>query len=153
VLANHVTTDKGANDHTESWQAPSTTEPGRIVRYREQAFAAATGKLSSETYYDPEKLHVDGTPAHTVAGASWVESYAETALVPNMPVSTHDVSETWTVVADDETLKVPAGTFKGVIHLQKKGNSLKEYWYLRGVGKLKETGTQTEELTAYTLVP
>jgi hypothetical protein len=41
----------------------------------------------------------------------------------------------------------------GVVHLQKVGNSTKEYWYARGVGKLKETGTQTEELTAYDLKP
>lgn len=149
VLANHVTTDKGAKDHTESWQAPSAAEPGRIVRYRELAFSAATGKLSSETYYDPEKLHIDGTPAHTVAGATWTEEYTE--LVVGEPAGI--TIETWTVIADDETLTVPAGTFEGVIHLRKKGNSTKDYWYQRGVGKLKETGSQTEELTAYSLVP
>lgn len=153
LLANHVTTDKGAADHTESWQAPSASDPFRIVRYREQAFSAATGKLSSETYYEPEKLHVDGSPEHTVAGATWLEKYAETALDVGMPAATHQVSERWTVVADDETLEVPAGSFSGVIHLSKVGNSRKDYWYLRGVGKLKETGTQTEELTAYSLVP
>jgi hypothetical protein len=153
LFANHVTTDKGAADHTESWQTPSATDPLRIVRYREQAFSASTGKLSSETYYEPEKLHVDGTPEHTVAGATWLEEYSETALDVGLPPTTHDVSERWTVIADDETLKVPAGTFQGVIHLRKVGNSTKDYWYLRGVGKLKETGTQTEELTAYTLVP
>lgn len=153
LLANHVMTDKGAKDHTESWQAPSAAEPERIVRYREQAFSASTGKLSSEVYYSPEKLHVDGTPAHTLAGASWTEKYSETELVVGMPAATHATTETWTVVADDETLKVPAGTFEGVIHLQKKGSSTKDYWYARGVGKLKETGTQTEELTAYSLEP
>jgi len=153
VLANHVTTDKGAADHTESWQAPSATDPFRIVRYREQAFSASTGQLSSETYYEPEKLHVDGSPEHTVAGATWLEKYSETALDVGQPPATHQVSERWTVVADNETLKVPAGTFSGVIHLSKVGNSRKDYWYLRGVGKLKETGTQTEELTDYTLVP
>jgi len=153
LLANHVTTDKGAKDHTESWQAPSATEPQRIVRYREQAFSASTGKLSSEVHYTPEKLHIDGTLAHTTAGASWTEKYSETELVVGMPATTHSTTETWTVVADDETLKVPAGTFEGVIHLQKKGASTKDYWYARGVGKLKETGTQTEELTAYSLEP
>jgi hypothetical protein len=153
LLANHVTTDKGAADHTESWQAPSATDPFRIVRYREQAFSASTGKLSSETYYEPEKLHVDGTPQHTVAGATWLEEYTETQLDVGLPPTTHDVSERWTVIAEDETLKVPAGTFDDVIHLRKVGNSSKDYWYRRGVGKLKETGTQTEELTDYTLVP
>jgi hypothetical protein len=46
ALAFHVTTDKGANDHTESWQAPSATAPERIVRFRERAFAASTCSFS-----------------------------------------------------------------------------------------------------------
>jgi hypothetical protein len=69
-----------------------------------------------------------------------------------MPVTSHSVSETWTVIGDDETLTVPAGTFTHVIHFRKVGAaSSKDYWYARGVGKLKETGTQTEELSAYSL--
>jgi hypothetical protein len=56
------------------------------------------------------------------------------------------------VLADDESLEVPAGPFEHVIHFQKAGGgSTKEYWYVRGVGKLKETGSQTEELTEYSL--
>jgi len=63
------------------------------------------------------------------------------------------VRERWIVLDDDETLQVPLGTFEHVIHFQKIGSSTsKEYWYLRGVGKLKETGSQTEELTDYQLM-
>lgn len=153
LLANHVTTDKGQNDHTESWQAPSPLNALRISRFREQAFAASTGMLDNEVHYDPEKLHVDGSPEHTVKGATWLENYEETTLVVGMPPTSHAVEERWTVLDDDETLEVPAGTFEGVIHLRKKGNSTKEYWYVRGVGKLKETGTQTEELVEYSLEP
>jgi hypothetical protein len=45
---------------------------------------------------------------------------------------------------------VPAGTFDAVL-LRKVSNasSEKNYWYARGVGKVKETGAQTEELTEY----
>jgi hypothetical protein len=44
------------------------------------------------------------------------------------------------------------GTFEHVIHFQKAGSgSTKNYWYLRGIGKLKETGSQTEELIDYAL--
>jgi hypothetical protein len=153
LMANHVSTDKDGTDHTESWQAPSADAPERIVRFREQAFAASTNMLQTETHYDPPKLHVDGSAAHTVKGATWVEKYTETALPVGMPVNSHTVSERWTVISDSETVKVPAGTFKDVVHLQKVGNSTKDYWYARGVGKLKETGSQTEELSAYELVP
>ena len=154
AMAYHVTTAKGAdlNDHTESWQTPRSDNPERIVRYREQAFNATSGKLTDDTYWDPEKLHIDGSAEHSVAGKSWLESYAETKLTVGQAPTTHDVRERWTVVEDDATLEVPAGSFEHVIHFQKIGSSnTKDYWYLRGVGKLKETGSQTEELTAYQL--
>lgn len=152
AMANHVTTGKGDNDHTESWQTPSSDNPERFVRYREQSFSATTGDLTTDTYWDPEKLHVDGSAERTSKAASWLESYAETKLPTGLAAATHDVRERWTVLDDDETLTVPLDTFEHVVHFQKVGSSTsKEYWYLRGVGKLKETGSQTEELTAYHL--
>jgi hypothetical protein len=153
-LANHVTTAKGAggNDHTESWQAPDEENSDRIVRYREQSFAATTGMLQVEEYWAPSKLHVDGSADRTSLGASWLEGYSETKLQVGLPPTTHDLSERWTVLSDNETLKVPAGTFEHAIHLRKVGDgTTKEYWYERGVGKLKETGAQTEELADYAL--
>lgn len=153
LVANHVTTDKGQNDHTESWQAPSRLNPLRISRFREQAFAASTGALDNEVHYSPEKLHVDGSPERTVKGATWLETYEEVTLIVGLPPASHAVEERWTVLEDDVALEVPAGTFEGVIHLRKKGASTKDYWYARGVGKLKETGTQTEELVEYSLEP
>ena len=154
AMAYHVTTAKGTdlNDHTESWQTPSADNPDRVVRYREQSFDATSGKLELDEYWEPEKLHIDGSAEHTVMDASWLESYSETKNEVGLTPTTHDVRERWTVLDDDETLEVPAGTFEHVIHFQKIGSSTsKEYWYLRGVGKLKETGSQTEELTEYEL--
>ena len=154
AMAYHVTTAKGAdqNDHTESWQTPLDDNPERFVRYREQSFDASSGKLELDESWDPHKLHIDGSADHTVKGKSWLESYAETKLAVGLSATTHDVRERWTVLDDDETLEVPAGTFQHSIHFQKVGSSSsKEYWYLRGVGKLKETGSQTEELTEYEL--
>jgi hypothetical protein len=38
--------------------------------------------------------------------------------------------------------------------LQKAGSSTaKTYWYVRGIGKVKETGGQTEELVSYEVQP
>jgi hypothetical protein len=154
LLAFHIATAKGTGgaDRTESWQAPSPDNPERIVRYRERSFGAVTGQLELEEHWQPEKLHIDGSADRSVNGASWLERYDETKLPVGLPETTHAVSERWTVVADDETLEVPAGPFEHVIHFQKAGSgATKEYWYLRGVGKLKETGTQTEELVDYSL--
>jgi hypothetical protein len=140
------------NDHSESWQTPSADNADRVVRYREQSFDASSGKLELDENWDPEKLHIDGSPERTLAGASWLESYSETKNQVGLTPTTHAVRERWTVLGDDETLEVPKGTFEHVIHFQKVGSSSsKEYWYLRGVGKLKETGSQTEELSDYQL--
>jgi hypothetical protein len=154
LMAYHVTTAKGtdAKDHTESWQAPDQDNPLRILRYREQSFGAMTGLLQLEEHWDPAKLHVDGSADRTVAGANWLESYSETKLEVGITPTTHDVRERWTVISDDETVEVPAGSFDHAVHFQKAGGgSTKDYWYARGVGKLKETGSQTELLTEYEL--
>ena len=154
LMAYFVVTAKGADlmDRTESWQAPDPENPLRIVRFRERAFGAMTGNLELEEHWDPAKLHIDGSAERTTAEASWLEEYEETKLSPGLSPTTHTVRDRWTVIADDETLEVPAGTFEHVIHLQKSGGgSAKEYWYARGVGKLKETGSQLEELTAFEL--
>jgi hypothetical protein len=154
LMAYHVVTMKGVDskDKTESWQAPSPANRERIVRYREQSFDEMTGLLSLEEHWEPEKLRIDGSADRTVSGASWLEMYTETKLEVNLNPVTHDVREVWSVIDDDETLEVPAGTFEHVVHLQKSGGGAnKDYWYLRGVGKLKETGSQTEQLVEYSL--
>ncbi|HEY6729089.1 MAG TPA: hypothetical protein VI197_34000 [Polyangiaceae bacterium] len=150
----HVVTIKGADgtDRTESWQGPATDAPQRIVRYREQAFGARTGELQLEEHWDPPKLHIDGSEARMLEDSAWIEVYSETKLEVGRPPATHDVREHWTVLSADETVTVPAGTFEHAVHLRKTaGDSSKEYWYVRGVGKVKEVGAQTEELTEYSL--
>lgn len=148
-MAHRITTSKGAEgtDETISWQAWVGT---RAVRYREQAFGAKNDMLTLEEHWSPAKLRVDQTPENTVAGATWLETTSETKLpVGSSPVTT-TVSDRWTVLADDVTLTVPAGTFENVLHVQKVGAaSNKQYWWAKGVGKLKETGSQTEELVSY----
>jgi hypothetical protein len=58
------------------------------------------------------------------------------------------------VVAVEEMVTVPAGTFSAVVIEKVGGTSTKRYWFARGVGKVKEqSGTQVEELTEYKLMP
>lgn len=150
VLANKVVTLKGTSDKTISWQTASGTS---IVRYREQSFSASTGELELEEHWDSHKLHIDEAPERVVAGASWLEVYQETKQPTGEQPSTETVRERWTVLADDEPVTVPAGTFRAVV-LQKAGSSkAKTYWYVRGVGKVKETGGQSEELVSFELMP
>jgi len=152
VVAYKVVTHKGGMDETRSWQAPMGDN---VIRYREQAFSASTGELELEEAWDPYKLHIDGTAAHRVTNASWLEIYQETKLPVGAASMTHEAHDLWTVLSACASVTVPAGTFTAV-QLQKvtaTGGSSKQYWYVPGVGKVKESGGQLEELVRYSLVP
>ncbi len=144
-----VTKKKDGADQTVSWQA---VDGDRVVRYREQSFSAGTSTLELEEHWDPHKLHIDWSPEHTEVGATWLEEYEETKLPVGDTASTSSRRDRWTVLANDEELTVGAGTFQNVVVFQKVGGDTpKTYYYARGVGKLKETGGQTEELVDYEL--
>ena len=83
-----------------------------------------------------------------MAGAMWTEMYSETKLPVGMAPATVMASDTWKVIAVAESVTVPAGTFTALV-IEKTGGTPKRYWFVRGVGKVKETGTQTEELQSF----
>jgi hypothetical protein len=149
-VAFKVVTRKGEQDQTVSWQA---LQGDAVVRYREQSFHAATGELELEEHWDPYKLHFDGSAEHTMAGGSWLEAYEETKIPADAPEETHPEHERWTVDSPEEEVEVPAGTFRAVVVVKAGGGDPKTYWYVRGVGKVKETGGQTEELVDYRVEP
>ncbi|HEX2882509.1 MAG TPA: hypothetical protein VHO25_23475 [Polyangiaceae bacterium] len=150
-MANHVITTKmDGTDKTESWQAVVGEQ---VLRYREQAFSASTGMLSSETHWDPPKLRLDESAAHTVADATWTEQYDETVLPVGMAPMTTAEQDQWTVLATDQMVTVPAGTFSTLVLSKFGGTQTKTYYYARGVGKVKEEGTITEELVSYDVAP
>jgi hypothetical protein len=151
-MAFKVTTAKmDGTDKSISWQQ---AVDGKVLRYREQSFSKATGELTLEEHWDPFKLHIDGTAKHTVAAVTWLEQYEETKLPAGSAATTASQSDRWTVQSADEAVTVPAGTFKHAIVITKAGGSnLKTYWYVRGIGKIKETGGQTEELVSYQIAP
>ncbi|HYP91030.1 MAG TPA: hypothetical protein VEQ59_22850 [Polyangiaceae bacterium] len=145
-----TTTKKDSTDHTDSWQAPVGE---RVLRYRELSYSASSGQLELEEYWDPYKLHVDWSAAHLVEGASWLEEYEETKLPVGDTESHSTRRDRWTVRSLSESVTVPAGTFDAVVFQKVGADSLKNYWYVAGVGKVKETGGQTEELMDYELGP
>jgi hypothetical protein len=151
-VAFKVVTAKGAMDQTISWQAPMGES---VVRYREQSYSASTGELELEEYWDPYKLHIDGTAEHRVGNAKWLVIYQETKLPVGKTAETHEAHDLWTILSACESVTVPAGTFTAV-SIQKvsaTGGSTKTYWYMPGVGKVKESGGQLEELVSYTPGP
>jgi hypothetical protein len=146
-----VTRKQDGADQTISWQIDVGDT---VVRYREQAFSASTDELELEEHWSPSKLHIDGTEEHTRLGAEWLLTYSETKITPDgEEITDPDARDLWSVEAVGEEITVPAGTFHDCIVFRKVGGSSpKTYWYQRGIGKIKETGSQTEELVAFELV-
>lgn len=148
--AHRLTTTK-TGGMVVSWQAETGDA---IVRHREQDMAGGT--MTDETY-DPYKLRVDESAAHTALDATWDEVYDEisTPLGGGTPVTTPK-TETWTVEGVDEEVTVPAGTFCALrvrkVSMADVAGSDKTYWFVRGIGKVKEEGAdRLEQLTEYTL--
>lgn len=150
VLAFRVRTEK-TDGATVSWQADACTS---VRRHREQSLDTA-GTLLSDQVYVPDKLRVDETAEHLVTGAQWVAAYVELEVDPvTGAVTTKDKSDLWTVEAAAEEVTVPAGTFTAARLFrvgQEAGQAEKRYWFAPGVGKVKEVGNQTEELSTFTL--
>jgi hypothetical protein len=158
-VAFRLRTTKPSNNFDEveqslSWQAHVGTA---IVRYQERSFR--NGAATNEESWTPFKLRVDGDPARTAPGASWTE------LLVERQQRDGTISETagallWHVVAVDEEVTVPAGTFR-CLHLTSTDlpvpgqppSATKHWWFAKGVGKVKEIGRTIEELVHVSLVP
>jgi hypothetical protein len=123
-----------------------------VVRDHEQSLDGAN-VLQSEDWYTPYRLRVDETPAHLQSGASWSWSFSDAHTSLSKPASTTQLTETWTVDAIDQPLSVPAGTFATLrlTHHDPTDGSTKTYWFVRGVGKIREetSAGHIEELTSY----
>jgi hypothetical protein len=159
AMAYEVTTRKGTNmmDKTVSYQAPSADDPQIIVRFRELSYGAMTQMLELEEYWIPHRLHVDGSAAHSKTGITYPNVYDEVKIPAGFAaMDPEHRQDSWQVVDGDTSVTVAAGTadektYEHAVHLKKTAgtDSAKEYWYLRGVGKVKEVGSQTEELIDY----
>ena len=154
-MAYEVTTRKGTNmmDKTVSYQAPLASDPQLIVRYRELSYGAMTGLLELEEYWSPWRIHVDGSAGHSKTGATYPSMYDEVKIASGVESQPEHKQDMWNVLDGDVSVTVNKGTsdektYDHTIHLKKttKNDSAKEYWYLRGVGKVMEVGSQTEEL-------
>jgi hypothetical protein len=154
----------GAKAGTMAYRVRSTTLTGStvnwqqtvgmvLVRQREQ-FLDLQGTLLTDYVFTPYRVRLDETAAHTVTGATWVET--NTAAIDNLSLGTKvtgSFSVQWTVDSAAETVTVPAGTFTCLrVHRVETGYASTDevQWFANGIGKVKETGTMTNgELVSY----
>lgn len=147
VMAFRQRTEKVVG-HSISWH---TDDCIGVTRHREQTFDGA-GTLVTDQFYVPGKLRVDERPEHLTVGASWSTAYTEVEVDPINGTTTRSKDETWVVEGVDESVTVPAGTFNALrVRKMTSGAADKTYWFVKGVGKVKEMGEQVEDLTAYSI--
>lgn len=131
-----------------SWQKE---KDGVVYRVREEDHKADT--LARVTTWTPAAMK--SLAMERPEGWSVVSSLTEVTRYPGGTKAddTDKKKYTWSVVAVNETVTTPAGTFSNAIRLQRKredkAEPVRTYWLVPGIGKVKETGERTEELTAY----
>jgi hypothetical protein len=162
----------GKTDLTISWQAWEGT---RLVRYREVEYAAALGTreptaVSSETAYEPHRLRLDLLPGGSPleAAAPWIETFEERTSIPGRSPEVQPCAadgscaktERWAVVDVDRPITLTLDGSRTelralVVARTGSGGSERLYWFVPGIGKVKEGGppgaSTIEELTSYTL--
>jgi hypothetical protein len=124
---------------------------GDRVERLQQEDLDATGAVERTTTYEPAQIRIDETPERLVVGATWEEAYAETVVEPGATPMVIPNTDAWEVIAVGATCDVPLGTFE-CLHLRRTrtegGIAVKDFYFARGVGKVREEGdNQTEELT------
>jgi hypothetical protein len=139
-----------ANGSTEN---VLTLEGDAQVRLQQIDYDSA-GVLERTTDYMPSKLRLDESAEATSEGASFTETYSQVVTDAVGTETTTSITEQWTVLGVDVPCSSAFGELS-CLHLRRMrtvgGVSDKEFFYARGIGKVLETGGQTEELLGCTL--
>jgi hypothetical protein len=165
VTGNKVNDPNGDSD----WEAEVQTPDLRVVRYREVNVGEGKGLEKNEAYWDPPRLRCDEAADRIIASASWEEDpYTEYdtdvdsdadggTFIPDGGMTSSVEDDIWSVIGVDETVTVLAGKFK-TLHVKRinkdSSDGVKEFWFARGVGRVKEIGDgkPTHVLSSYHVV-
>jgi hypothetical protein len=141
ALAFEVTSQKGKSSSVSM----VADLDGKLVRYVEEE-RDKDGDVERSYVWTPHRVWVDGSDEHREEDASWLEEAEELSTKIDEEPEQSTLRERWTVLSARESVTVPAGTFDAIKLQKAGGSSLKTYWYVPGLGKVKETGGQVEEL-------
>jgi hypothetical protein len=132
------------NDRTVSVQRLEGTQ---LVRDSEEVFE--NDLLKDRVRFSPPALRVDVQESEL--GATYESEHDEEHLDANGDVLTRvSKKHQFVIEAADEAITVPAGDFRAVrVRRDTEGGAAKTYWYVRGVGKIREVGGQVEELMSF----
>jgi hypothetical protein len=142
---------KTARNNDEIYSVQVKAADGKLLRLREESYE--NGTLKERLVFSPSSLRVD--TAVTSVGATYESTHEERtlSLLNDTVLTTFSKTQRFFIEAADEAVTVPAGTYRAVrVRRETVGSVQKTFWYVFGVGKVKETGGQTEELEKVELV-
>lgn len=116
---------------------------------RESEVSSEDGVVVERVRFSPPAVRVD--LMISTLGATYDATFAEEHLdeAGNVTHTTPKVQH-FVIEAVDELIEVPAGEMRAVrVRRDTEGSSSKTYWYVRGVGKIREVGGQVEELSGW----
>jgi hypothetical protein len=130
------------NDSTISTQRANGTQ---LLREYEES--RELDVVLDRVRFVPPSLRVDlqETRLGATYDATFTEEHLDAAgnVITRTPKQNH-----FAIEAVDELIQVPAGEFRAVrIRRDTEGGAAKTYWYVRGVGKIREVGGQIEEMS------
>lgn len=151
ITAYPLTTEK-SNGTKVAWLEDTGSA---AVRHREQDLAGAT---HHDEYFELYRVRLDEAPEYLAEGASFSHEYVKRVENLNtLQTTVESRSEEWTVATYGEEVTTPAGTFctmqvTRVTSVEGVAGSEKQYWFARGVGKVKErSASRREELSDYSI--
>ena len=130
---------------------------GQLVKRLHDDALDSAGNVKTDDWYAPYRLRVDETAEHTTAGTTWsltlTDTHTSMGKTPTMTMKT----DNWRVDGVDEPVTVPYGTFQA-LHVSRtdpSDGSVKSFWFVRGIGKVKETNNSghLEELATRSPAP
>ena len=142
---------KTARNNDEIYSVQVMSADGKLLRLNEESYE--NGTLKERLVFNPSSLRVD--TALTSVGTTYESTHEERSLslINDTVLSAISKTQRFFVEASDEAVTVPAGTYRAVrVRRETVGSVQKTFWYVFGVGKVKETGGQTEELEKVELV-
>ena len=116
-----------------------------LVRYKQEDYDAF-GTLERVTVYDPPKIRLD--EGRAAAGTTFEESYTATETDALGVVTTTAITESWEVIGVDVPCSAPFGELECLQVRRIRtagGTATKDFYYARGVGKIREEGDQQIE--------
>jgi hypothetical protein len=130
-----------------SWQLE--LQNGTVVRLREEDLKA--GAIIRVTTWSPAT--VKSLAQVQEQGWSYSSTIRELTREDSGLVVEKEQTYVWRVLAVNETVTVPAGTFTNAIKVQRdrpdKTGKERTYWLVPGIGKVKEDGERLEELVSH----